>query len=324
MSKKTVTVYGATGSAGVACVNEFIRQGLFNVCVLARQSGQTERSSSGMTKSEAQKQAQYAEWEAQGVTIKHVDVTIAESLVPALQGTHYVVSCVPLYATESQYPLIWAAKEAGVERFVPSEYGAIYEFEQFWQTNTTHRLMARQKAFIRRMIELAGMDFTIIPAGAWIEYYMLEPVMIMGDPDTRIAWSTGVDVGRIIPHVLAHPASRNAICPVAATAWCSWNELLEVRERGLGRKVASQQLAPEQWRAAYAQQGPGAIQTLLAIGVAIADTPDGMSLFGNWNKTFIPEFKGTPLEELFPNTIEPFVAAMREGLIASGELPADA
>ena len=113
MSKKTVTVYGATGSAGVACVNEFIRQGLFNVCVLARQSGQTERSSSGMTKSEAQKQAQYAEWEAQGVTIKHVDVTIAESLVPALQGTHYVVSCVPLYATESQYPLIWAAKEAG-------------------------------------------------------------------------------------------------------------------------------------------------------------------------------------------------------------------
>ena len=64
MSKKTVTVYGATGSAGVACVNEFIRQGLFNVRVLARQSGQTERSSSGLTKSEAQKQAQYAEWEA--------------------------------------------------------------------------------------------------------------------------------------------------------------------------------------------------------------------------------------------------------------------
>lgn len=174
------------------------------------------------------------------------------------------------------------------------------------------------------MIEMAGMDFTIIPAGARIEYYMMEPVMIMGDPDTRIAWSTGVDVGRIIPHVLAHPASRNAICPVAATAWCSWNELLEVRERVLGRKIVSQPLSAEQWRAAYARQAPGAIQTLLAIGVAIADTPDGMSLFGNWNKTFIPEFKGTPLEELFPGTIEPFVAAMREGLIASGELPADA
>lgn len=322
MANKTVTVFGATGVAGVACVNEFIRQGAFDVRVLARKPGQSERSSSGMTKSEAQKQSQYDEWTGKGVTVKHVDVTIAEELVPALQGTDYLVSCVPLYATESQYSLIFAAREAGVERFVPSEFGAIYEFEQFWQTSTTHRLMARQKAFIRRTIEMAGMDFTIIPAGAWIEYYMMEPVLVMGDPDTKIAWSTGADVGRIIPHVLSHPASRNAICPVATTAWCSWNELLAAREQALGRKVERVHWTPEQWRAAYAQQPPGAIQTLLAIGVAVVDTPAGMSLFGNWNQTFIPDFKGSPLDELFPKTIEPFVAAMRAGLIASGELPA--
>ena len=288
MSKKTVTVYGATGAAGVACVNEFIRLGEFNVNVLARRAGQVERSSSGMTKSEAQKQCLHDEWRRQGVTIKDVDASLAEALVPALRGTDYLISCVPLYATESQMPLIFAAREAGVERFVPSEYGAIYEFEQFWQTDTTHRLMARQKAFIRRMIELAGMDYTIIPAGAWIEYYMLEPVMIMGDADSRMAWSTGADVGRIIPHVLAHPASRNAICPVAATAWCSYNELLAVREKALGRPVARVQWTPEQWRAAYAASKPGGVQTLLAIGVAVADTPEGMSLFGNWGKTFIP------------------------------------
>ncbi|MNH89987.1 NmrA-like family protein [compost metagenome] len=324
MSKKTVTVFGSTGTAGVACVNEFIRQGLVNINVLARRSGQVERSSSGISKSEAQKQQQYAEWARQGVTIKEVDVTIAETLVPALRGTDYLVSCVPLYATESQMPLIFAAKEAGVERFVPSEYGAIYEFEQFWQTDTTHRLMARQKAFIRRMIELAGMDYTIIPAGAWIEYYMLEPVMVMGDPDARLAWSTGADVGRIIPHVLAHPASRNAICPVAATVWCSWNELLAAREQAVGRPIERNELTPEQWRAAYSASRPGAIQTLLAIGVAMVDTPAGMSLCGHWNKTFLPEFKGTPLQELFVDTVEPFVEATRATLITAGELPADA
>jgi uncharacterized protein YbjT (DUF2867 family) len=324
MTKKTVTVFGATGVAGVACVNEFIRQGLFDVRVLARRPGQSERSSLGINKSEALKQAQYDEWASSGVTVKQVDLTSAESLVPALQGTDYVVSCVPINATESQYPVIWAAREAGVERFVPSEYGAIYEFEQFGQTDTTHRLMARQKAFIRRMIETAGMDYTIIPAGFWMEYYLMEPVLVMGDPDSKVAWSTGADVGRIIPHVLAHPASRNAICPVATTAWCSWNELLEVRERVLGRKVQRLHWTAEQWRAAYAQQPPGAIQTLLAIGVAVVDTPAGMSLFGNWNRTFIPDFQGTPLDELFVKTVEPFVAAMREGLVASGELPASA
>ena len=69
------------------------------------------------------------------------------------------MSCVPINATESQYPLIWACKEAGVERFVPSEFGFIYEFEQFLPTDTMHRATARQKAFIRRVIEITG-DFS--------------------------------------------------------------------------------------------------------------------------------------------------------------------
>ena len=324
MNKKTVTIFGATGTAGVASVNAFITHELFDVNVLARKPGQQERSSSGMTKSAEAKQAQYDEWESKGVTIKEVDATIVEELVPALEGTDYVVSCVPLYATESQYPLIFAAKDAGVERFVPSEFGGLYEFEQFSQLRTAHTMMARQKAFIRRVIELAGLDFTIIPAGAWPEYYMIEPVMVPGDPDEPLAWSNGEDVGRIIPHVLAHPASRNAICPVAATAHCSWNELLEAREQILGRKVERVYMDLEQYRAAYEATPPGPIRLLLDIGLILSDSPAGMSLVsGNWNKTFLPDFKGTPLDELFRDRIEPFAAAMKAGLIAAGELPAD-
>jgi len=208
-----------------------------------------------------------------------------------------------------------------VERFVPSEFGAIYEFEQFWPTDTVHRAMARQKAFIRRVIELAGLDFTIIPAGLWPEYYLLEPVAVMGDGEQKVSWSTGRDVGRIIPHVLAHPLSRNAICAVAATAYCSWNELLAVREQLLGRKVARNYLGADDWKAAYERQPPGPIKEIMAIGVLCTEGPEGMSLWANWNGTFLPEFKGTPLAELFPGYIEPFVAATRAALIASGDLP---
>jgi uncharacterized protein YbjT (DUF2867 family) len=315
MSKKTVTIFGATGTAGVACVNEFINHELFDVNVLARKSGQTERSSSGMTKSAEAKKAQYDEWESKGVTIKEVDVTIAEELVPALEGTDYVVSCVPLYATESQYPLIFAAKDAGVERFVPSEFGGLYEFEQFSQLRTSHTMMARQKAFIRRVIELAGLDYTIIPAGAWPEYYMVEPVMVPGDPDEPLAWSTGADVGRIIPHVLAHPASRNAICPVAATTYCSWNEFLSAREEFLGRKVERVYMNTEQYQAAYDATPPGPVRLLLDIGLVLSDSTAGMSLVdGHWNKTFLPEFKGMPLDDLFRDCVEPFAAAMKAAL----------
>jgi hypothetical protein len=45
-------------------------------------------------------------------------------------------------------------------------------------------------------------------------------------------------------------------------------------------------------------------------------------LFANWNKTFIPEFQGMPLERLFPDYVEPFVATLRARLVEAGELPA--
>ncbi|CAE6920456.1 NmrA domain-containing protein [Pseudomonas marincola] len=310
---KTVTVYGATGVAGSACVDELIDQGLFNIQVLLRQGQDRDRSTLG-ARAQSDKQALYERWQASGVKLIEADVASHVSLIPALKGTDYLVSCAPYAATESQYALIYAAREAGVERFVPSEFGFIYEWEQFWPMDTEHRAIARQKAFIRRVIELAGLDYTIIPAGLWIEYYMLEPVAVMGDGNNKFAWSSGGDVGRIIPHVLAHPASRNAICPVAATAYCSWNELLETRELLLGRKVARNYLGAEQWQAAYSNQPPGPVKTVMAIGVAATQCPEGMPLWANWNGLHLPEFKGTPLQELFPNYIEPFTAAMQASL----------
>ena len=319
--KKTVTVVGATGTAGGACVDELIRQGLFDVRVLVRKGGQPEKTTTGVAHSAGEKAGLYDRWRAAGVRITTADVSDHGDLIPALIGTDYLVSCVPYAATESQYALIYAAREAGVERFVPSEFGYIYEWEQFWPTDTVHRAMARQKAFIRRVIELAGLDYTIIPAGLWPEYYMLEPVAVPGDGEQKVSWSTGRDVGRIIPHVLAHPASRNAVCPVAATAYCSWNELLSLREDLLGRKVTRAYLGIDDWKAAYARQPAGTIRTLLAIGLAASECPQGMPLWANWNAMHLPEFKGTPLTELFPNYIEPFVAATRAALAAAGELP---
>lgn len=309
---KTVTVFAASGTAGQACVNELLKHPDFDVRVLQRKPGQQEKSSSGVSLEQAEKQRIWDDWRQRGAEIREADVTDHGELIPALTGSDYVVSCVPLFATESQYPLIFAAAQAGVERFVPSEFGYIYEWEQFWPSAHAHRTMARQKAFIRRMIELAGMDYTIIPAGLWPEYYMAETVLVPGDGTRKVSWSTGSDVGRIIPHVLAHPLSRNAICPVAATAYLSWNELLDIREQLLGRKVARQYMNADQWRDAHAKAEPGFYRdVLLAIGLAGAECPEGMPLWANWNAMHLPEFKGTPLETLFPEVIEPTAAHLQ-------------
>lgn len=314
MSRRTVTVFAATGVAGSACVEELLRQDVFDVQVLVRAAGQQEKSSSGLLNAEVSKRTRWDDWRRRGVVIRDADVTDHASLIPALEGTDYLVSCVPLFATESQYPLIWAAKEAGVERFVPSEFGFIYDWEQFWPTDNAHKTAARQKVFIRRVIELAGLDFTIIPAGLWIEYFMAEPVSVMGDGTEKFSWSTGRDVGRIIPHVLAHPASRNAVCPVAATAYCSWNDLLDVRERLLGRKVARDYLASAQWKEVYAAAPEGPMKAIMGIGIAATECPEGMPLWANWNAMHLPEFRGTPLEQLFPEYIEPRIAELLAAL----------
>ncbi len=312
---KTVTVFAPSGTAGQACVNELLSHPEFEVRLLKRKSGQEEKSSSGLTLSQQEKQKLWDDWSSRGAQIVEADVTCHAELIPALEGTDYVVSCVPLFATESQYPLIWAAAEAGVERFVPSEFGYIYEWEQFWPTPHAHRSIARQKAFIRRVIELAGLDYTIIPAGLWPEYYMAEPVMIPNDGERKVSWSCGQDVGRIIPHVLAYPLSKNAICPVAATAYLSWNEMLDIREQHLGRKVERKYMDAEQWRQAHADAEPGFLRdVLIAIGIAGAECPEGMPLWANWNAMHLPEFKGTPLDEVFPNIIEP-ATQMIEGML---------
>lgn len=311
MTRKTVTVFSATGVAGSACVEELLAQDLFNVRVLLREGNLREKSSSGLMQTTEEKQKKWADWQERGVELRSADINSVEELVPALEGTDYLVSCVPLYATESQYPLIYAARAAGVERFVPSEFGFIYEWESRQPTLTVHSRIARHKVFIQRMIEMAGLDYTIIPAGLWPEYYMQEPVGIMGDGKQKFSWSTGKDVGRIIPHVLAHPASRNAICPVAATAYCSWNELLDVRERVLGRAVERKYMNGAEWKAAYNAAPDGPMKTILGIGVAATEQPEGMPLWANWNGLYLPEFKGTPLEELFVDYIEPFTAALQ-------------
>lgn len=311
MTRKTVTVFSATGVAGRACVEELLAQDTFNVRVLLREGNTLEKSSSGFVLSNDKKQQMWADWQARGVELRTADINDAQDLIPALRGTDYLVSCVPLYATESQYALVYAAREAGVERFVPSEFGFIYEWESRQPTLTVHSRIARQKVFIQRMIEMAGMDFTIIPAGLWPEYYMLEPVGIMGDGHQRFSWSTGKDVGRIIPHVLAHPASRNAVCPVAATAYCSWNELLDIRDRVLGRKVERKYMNHQEWKTAYNVAPDGPMKTILGIGVAATGQPEGMPLWANWNSLYLPEFKGTPLEDLFVDYIEPFTTALK-------------
>jgi hypothetical protein len=68
------------------------------------------------------------QWKLQGVEEKVIDVGAAShiDLVRLLKGVDIIVSLVAAFALETQVPLFAAAKDAGVKRVVPSDFGPSY------------------------------------------------------------------------------------------------------------------------------------------------------------------------------------------------------
>lgn len=106
-SSLTVALAGATGSLGQPVLKELLAAG-FKVVVLSRKDS---KSTDSLPAHENQ-------------TIKKVDFQDSKNLAAALQGVDVVVSTLGSNSINEQRPLVDAAFEAGVKRFLPSEFGS--------------------------------------------------------------------------------------------------------------------------------------------------------------------------------------------------------
>ncbi|KAK9759709.1 hypothetical protein K7432_017011 [Basidiobolus ranarum] len=101
-SFKVIAVAGGNGSFGSLIVQALLAHGTFQVKILSRRA--------------QDKQEPNAE-------VAVVDYANHDSLVQALKGVDVVISVLNDYAViEPQLALVEAAKQAGVKRFVPSEF----------------------------------------------------------------------------------------------------------------------------------------------------------------------------------------------------------
>jgi uncharacterized protein YbjT (DUF2867 family) len=105
MSFKSIIQIGATGSLGGPILNALVNAGKFEVSVLARPSSKTVYPA--------------------GVKVFRADLSDHRALVEAFRGKDVVlVSTGDFHNAENiAVPLIDAAIEAGVRRFVPSGWG---------------------------------------------------------------------------------------------------------------------------------------------------------------------------------------------------------
>lgn len=117
-SFQSVAVAGATGAIGYSITEALLNDGSYKVRILRKKP----ESKNEKTELLASK----------GVEIVYVDYNQKDDLVKALKGIDAVVSAVNAKDMVSNFysiqaPLVEAAKEAGVKRFIPSEFGGEYK-----------------------------------------------------------------------------------------------------------------------------------------------------------------------------------------------------
>ncbi|KAK5046627.1 hypothetical protein LTR84_007388 [Exophiala bonariae] len=129
-----------------------------------------------------------------GVTVRYVDDDLPhQQLVEALTGQDALVSAIGYGAIELEKPLIEAAIEAKVKRFLPSEYGLN-------NTNPIARKLCpvfNAKGEIIEYLktkESTGLSWTAVPNGMWLDW-TLDPAIAFADINvqthTAKLWENG-------------------------------------------------------------------------------------------------------------------------------------
>lgn len=212
-----VAVAGATGNLGPAIVKALLDAD-FQVIVLTR-SGKTEGLPS-MVKA-----------------IK-VDYTSQSSLVDALKsnGVDAIVSNLPKH--DDQLPLIDAAIEADVKRFLPSDFGSNISGNADVRKLPVFQGKVMVQDYLNKRQD--QIENTVIVNGVFLDWALEKgflinkhggPTALFDDPNNKISTTTLADVGKAVAGVLKHPAeTKNKTVYVQSTS-VSQNELLAIAKK---------------------------------------------------------------------------------------------
>ncbi|EJD55461.1 NAD(P)-binding protein [Auricularia subglabra TFB-10046 SS5] len=189
LTYKSFAVSG-TGALGSAIATELVEQGA-NVVFLTR-----DRNSET----------------PEGIPTKAVDYTDIDAVADVLKGTEVVISTLSGHGFAVQPKLAEASKKAGVQLFVPSEFGC-----------RTQDLPADSplagKARFQQYLKSLGLPYTIYNVGLFADFPLsawpgvldisARKVSIVGKGETKISLATRPDVGHFVAYTLTHlPPSR--------------------------------------------------------------------------------------------------------------------
>lgn len=146
-----VAIVGGSGGLGQHIADEFVKHKKYKLILLSRKELE-----------------QYSD---EGADIRIVDFNSVSSLKHALQGVHTVISCIasrdPVTELTVSKNIIEACEEAGVKRFIPSEWGP--DLEKYGHIDFEY-FEAKQQ--VREVLAKSKLEYTLIANGIFMDYLL--------------------------------------------------------------------------------------------------------------------------------------------------------
>jgi hypothetical protein len=193
---RTVAIAGASGNLGPAILSPLLAAN-FTVTVLTRSSSTATSSTYPPT-----------------VTVRTVDYASLDSITTALRGQDALVSTLASAAIDVQIRLIDAALAAGVQRFIPSEFGSDTRNPLARKLPVYAGKVKVQDYLTEKARENEKFTYTFIYTSAFFDWclkmgFLLGREMYDGG-DRKFSTTRLSTIGKAVVGVLQHPAeTRN-------------------------------------------------------------------------------------------------------------------
>ncbi|KAJ5716419.1 isoflavone reductase family protein [Penicillium malachiteum] len=220
---KNVTVMGAGGLFGTEVLGALQREDAFNLSILSRKSSKSNFPP--------------------GIKVTKVDDDYPlDQLIKAFQGQDALVSTLPGRPYTVHLRMIDAAIQAGVKRFIPTEYGN-NTCPAAGELVTLYAEQAKVAAYLKSK-ESAGLTWTAIHTGQffdwgieseWLDYHLEEKRVTIYDSGDKLWSTTNISTAATaVARVLLNPENTKNKAIFEASFTVSQRQVLETLERETG------------------------------------------------------------------------------------------
>jgi len=222
---KNVAVIGGAGNLGPSVVNALLEAG-FKVTVLTRASSTSTFPSA--------------------VRIHKTDYESSESLAEAFKGQDAVVSVIATAGIREQQKIVDAAVEAGVKRFIPSEYGISTQHLEGGIGKILSGKKATADLLKKYSAENSGFSWTGLSTSLFFDWglkagslgfsLLKKTATIFDSGDEPFNGSNVRTIGLAVASILQHPAETANRYLNIASFTTTQNTVLKILEEETGQK----------------------------------------------------------------------------------------